>query len=140
MMMMFFGSHLIALLSRNPGLPLRESKALRLATQAVIEKLENRTLFTAMYWDPSGAAVANGGSGTWNTANADWRQGSPTGPLVAWRNSANEDAVFPASAGIVSLGSAITAKSLTFTTNGYVIAGNTLTLAGGNGRVDVVAG
>jgi autotransporter-associated beta strand protein len=138
---MILGSHLFARLSAF-GKPWsgKSSGRLQAAASAAIEGLEDRTLFTALYWDPSGAATATGGAGTWDTITAQWRSGSPTGPLVAWNNSTNNDAIFPASSGEVTLGTAISAKSLTFKTGGYLVDGNPLTFAGGNGRVDVIAG
>jgi autotransporter-associated beta strand protein len=110
------------------------------AVQVSVERLEDRTLFSTLYWDPSGAATANGGAGTWNTTTAEWRSGSMTGSLVTWSDSANNDAIFPASGGTVTLGAAITAKSLTFNANGYTVTGNALTLAGGTGQVTIPSG
>jgi autotransporter-associated beta strand protein len=57
--------------------------------------------------------------------------------LVAWSNSANNNAIFPADAGTVTLGADITAKSLTFQVSGYLLTGNTLTLASDGDRVNV---
>jgi autotransporter-associated beta strand protein len=110
------------------------------AARAAVEPLGKREMLTVVYWDPSGAATANGGTGTWNTTTAEWRSGSPTGSLVAWSNSANYDAVFPASSGTVTLGTGVTAKSLTFNASGYTITGNTLTFNGGTGQIDVPSG
>lgn len=98
---------------------------------------------TNLTWDilgGDGAAIANG-SGTWDTSNTNWNDG--TGNL-AWNNSALANATFgkgtntsaPWGTGpVVTLGSPITAGSLTFTNwNGttniqYQLTGSTLTLS-----------
>ncbi len=100
---------------------------------------------TPLYWDPSGAATAAGGSGTWDATTAEWRSGSPTGPLVAWANAGDANgpyqAVFSAGSGTVTLGVGVTASSVSFTASGYTLSGaNALTLAGGTGQVDVASG
>ena len=136
---MFFGSRVLARLAVSRKLASRGTVRNSLKVRAAAETLEDRTLLAALYWDPSGLPIAGGGSGTWDTTSADWRSGSPTGPLVAWNNSANDNAIFPASAGAVTLGANITAKSLTFQVSEYVLTGNTLTLAN-CGRVNVGRG
>jgi autotransporter-associated beta strand protein len=118
----------------------KRSSLLHTSAAASVEGLEKRTLFSVLYWDPSGATTANGGTGTWNTTTSEWRSGSPTGTLVAWSNSADNDAYFPASSGTVTLGTGVTAESLTFNASGYSIAGSTLTLSGGSGQISVPSG
>jgi autotransporter-associated beta strand protein len=76
-------------------------------------------------WDPAGAG---GGDGTWDTTTASWDSG---GSAVAWSNGTNDTASFAGSAGTVTLGEAITAAGLTFTSDGYTVTGGTLTLSGG---------
>ena len=71
------------------------------------------------------------GTGTWDTTTANW--GTATGgPYTGsiWSNATPDAAFFEGTAGTVSLGEAITAAGLTFTTTGYTVTGNTLTLAG----------
>jgi autotransporter-associated beta strand protein/YD repeat-containing protein len=94
-----------------------------------VEPLEDRTLFTAtpLYWDPSGAATASGGSGTWNTTTAEWRSGSATGSLVAWNNSGDANgpfqAVFSAGSGTVTIATPVTASQVAFNSSGYNVSG-----------------
>ena len=117
------------------------------AARAAVEPLERRTMLTVtpLYWDPAGAATASGGSGTWDTTTAEWRSGSASGPLVAWSNSGDAnglyEAVFPSSAGTVTLSAAVTAASLSFTSNGYSLSGGSsgysVTLGGTEGQIDV---
>src|SRR6202042_2561290 len=88
----------------------------------------------SLYWDPSDSAsgTGSGGNGTWDTSSANWFNGSSD---VAWNNAYNPVAVFAGTAGTVSLGTGITASELVFTTTGYSVQSNTLTLAGGTGLV-----
>jgi autotransporter-associated beta strand protein len=70
-------------------------------------------------------------TGTWDTTTANWglATGGPyTGSI--WSNATPDAAFFEGTAGTVTLGEAITAAGLTFTTTGYTVTGNTLTLAG----------
>jgi autotransporter-associated beta strand protein len=92
----------------------------------------------AMYWD-NDAAVAGtyqtsgagmGGTGTWNTT-LRWYNGSAE---VAWVNG--NDAIFWGTAGTVTLSSTKTVNSLSFKTNGYVLTGSTISLAGSTINVD----
>jgi autotransporter-associated beta strand protein len=136
---MFFGSRMLAQVAASLRLDARRSVLGSQKNRPVAEELEDRTLLSALYWDPSGATVAAGGAGTWDTTIAQWRSGSPSGPLVAWDNSANDDAIFPAIAGTVTLGVDITAKSLTFKADGYSLVGNSLTLTS-SGRVNAPSG
>ena len=55
-----------------------------------------------------------------------WWNGASDGPWVS-----GSDAVFGGAAGVVALGSPITAHNLSFNSSGYTISGNTLTLTGG---------
>ena len=90
---------------------------------------------SSIFWDGGVADIAGdgngasaGGTGTWNTTLLNWDAGAS--PHVAWNNSNNDTAVFAGTAGTVTLGTGITAGGLTFNTNGYIITGSTLTLAG----------
>jgi autotransporter-associated beta strand protein len=85
----------------------------------------------ALYWDADGTASGNniatgaglGGSGNWGAAGR-WFDGVSSN--VTWSSAA--DAVFTGATGTVTLNSAQSATSLAFKTNGYTIAGSTLTL------------
>ena len=78
-------------------------------------------------WTPNG--VTPGGSGTWNTSTNTWTNGAC---CVKWSNVVfpPHDAVFGGTVGTVTLGSGITAHNITFNTDGYTLAGNTITLSG----------
>lgn len=94
------------------------------------------------YWDVNGGAALAGGTGTWNTTSAFWNSASDgiAGPFVTWNNAAIDNAVFAGTAGIVTLGSPITANTLTFGTTGYTLTGGTLTLAGAAPTIATNAG
>ena len=81
-----------------------------------------------LYWDPSQTAsgTGSGGTGTWDTSTANWFNGTSD---VAWTNAYDPVAVFAGSAGTVTLGTGITASSAHFSTSGYTVTSNTLTLA-----------
>src|SRR5208282_4888966 len=98
--MIFLGSRMLARLALPRRLAKRRPVDGLLKPRAAAERLEDRTLLSTLYWDPSGVA-GNGGSGTWDATTAQWRSGSPSGPLVAWGNSANNNAIFAAGAGTV---------------------------------------
>lgn len=75
-------------------------------------------------WDPGlTPGTPSGGTGTWNTTNTNWSNGSSD---VAWPNvAANDDkAVFGGSAGTVALGASLTAGGLVFNTSGYTLSGS----------------
>ena len=78
-------------------------------------------------WMPNG--VSAGGSGTWDTSGNAWTNGTC---CVKWSNVVFPpyDAVFEGTIGTVTLGTGITAHNITFNTDGYTVAGNTITLAG----------
>lgn len=82
-------------------------------------------------WDTSPlSAGIQEGSGIWDLANANWLN---AGSNVVWTNDPANDAVFgigTGAAGTVTLGTDITANSLTFNTTGYTIASGNLTLIG----------
>ena len=59
---------------------------------------------------------------------------------MTWSNTDSPVAVFAGSAGTVTLGTGITASGLTFNTTGYIVTGNTLTLAGGAGAITIGSG
>ena len=112
------------------------------ARRLIAERLEGRQMLTALFWDADGdASSAVGGSGTWDSSSSCWRVGSETGTLTSWQ--AGSDAVFPGTAGTVSMGSGVSvnAPSITFQTSGYTIQSNTLSVpTGGTTSIDVQTG
>lgn len=104
-----------------------------------------QTLNTRLYWDADGASsAATGGSGSWNPSDsqARWHRGNSTGALMTW--TAGCDAVFEGTAGAVTLTDATNAKSLSFRTSGYTLAGqsadDTLSLSAEGTNIDVESG
>ena len=88
---------------------------------------------TDFAWDPGN--LQTGGSGSWiNTGTPlSWDSGFQNPDVttdVAWVDGAGNNAYFGGTAGTVTLGTAITAGSLNFSTAGYIIntGTNTLTL------------
>lgn len=72
-------------------------------------------------WDPGlTPATASGGTGTWNTTNFNWSDGTTD---IAWPNTNTNSATFGGTAGTVTLGAALTTGGLSFTTSGYTISG-----------------
>ncbi|MDZ7618268.1 MAG: hypothetical protein U1E05_14780, partial [Patescibacteria group bacterium] len=94
-------------------------------------QLETVTDTASVFWDADGAGAVNGGAGTWDTTGARWASGMVNpGACAAWSNAANKAAYFTGTAGTVTLGSAITARALSFEA-AYTLAGTeTLTLTG----------
>jgi autotransporter-associated beta strand protein len=82
-----------------------------------------------LYWNGADIAAnpANGGTGTWNTANS-WRSGSATGEQATWTAGpgGTDNAFLAGSAGTVTLGTSgstnFTGANLTVSTSGYSIA------------------
>jgi autotransporter-associated beta strand protein/T5SS/PEP-CTERM-associated repeat protein len=75
-----------------------------------------------LYW--------TGNTGPWDTTTAQWSTTDDgAAPLQAWSNVAFDRATFGLGAGTVTLGTPISATSLTFTTSGYTLTGGTLTLS-----------
>lgn len=77
------------------------------------------------------------GDKTWDTGTANWGTVS-SGPYntATWDNAAPDSAFFEGTAGTVTLGEAITAANMTFSTDGYTIDpnGNELTI-GSDGKI-----
>ena len=95
----------------------------------------------SVVWDADGTSGGTtGGTGTWDTGTPLWDN---LGTMVNWVNANNDTALFGGTAGTVTLGAPITAGGLTFTSNGYLLTGDTLTLAapiGSNSPVIQVTG
>lgn len=66
----------------------------------------------------------------WNTTSTNWNPGS-----VVWTNG--DDAVFGGTGETVTIGSGISASSLTFNASAYTLAGSSLTLSGSTPTVTV---
>jgi autotransporter-associated beta strand protein len=87
----------------------------------------------SLTWDGNGAAEPNpdGGAGTWDVnSTANWWDGASN---VKWpaAGGTDDDAVFANTAGTVTLAAGgVTANDLTFSSTGYLIQSNTLTLNG----------
>lgn len=128
-------------------------KKLTLILSLAMLSLVNLSSALTLYWDggttnisPNGDGISQGASGTWNTALQNWDAG--VSPHVAWTGGA--DAVFGADgivpgAGIVTLGSAITANSITVTSTNYSIGNggvpaNTLTMGAVSNSVSIIIG
>lgn len=77
----------------------------------------------------AGNGTIEGGTGIWDVLNAHWTGDGGANNLL-WDNNGLDTAVFGGTAGTVTLGTPILANGLTFDTAGYVITGDTLTLAG----------
>lgn len=89
-------------------------------------------------WDADGTSGGGtGGSGTWNTSSLLWDN---AGSMQAWSNAAGDSALFGGTAGTVTLGEAISASGLRFTTTGYTITADTLTLSGSTPAVETATG
>ncbi len=89
---------------------------------------------TDYFWN-----APTGGTGTWDITTQLWST-TATGPVdYTWTNSGTERANFGNTAGTVTLGTGITAYGLNFSTSGYTVTGNTLTLAGAGGVIDTGA-
>lgn len=90
------------------------------------------------YWDgATSAGDPGGGTGTWNTTTTNWDTAEIGGSGVAWTTN---DAFFGGTAGIVTLGSTISATSLNFTTSGYTLGVNTRTFSVSGGIFSSLAG
>lgn len=83
-----------------------------------------------LFWDADGTfGGGTGGNGNWNTTSLFWTNATA---MQAWTNATNDVASFGGTAGTVTLTEALTAGGLTFSVDGYTLAGNgnTLTLGG----------
>ena len=96
----------------------------RKSRQLQMENLEFRRLMTHnLYFDPTGAlSTSGGGTGAWDTTTSNWYDPTAAGGAgadVPWTNG--DDAVFPGSAGTVTVSAGISANSMTFSTTGYTV-------------------
>ena len=96
------------------------------------------TQAATLYWDQDGdTSTATGGTGTWTTGTQQWRNGSGTGTLQAWTDTAGttDTADFAGTAGTVTLGANLGALGLVFDTTGYTLATSAFTLNLGTGGI-----
>jgi len=99
---------------------------------------------TTYFWNGSdpAASPAAGGTGTWDSVTANWRQGSDTGTAVLWpaAGAGTDEAIFAGSAGTVTLSGTQTANQLGFTVTDYTLTGGTLDLDGTAPAISVTTG
>ena len=87
----------------------------------------------SLYWDGTDTTVnADGSTGTWDTALANWDSLATAGVDSVWNNATPDSAIFGGTGGTVSLGTAITTRNVTINSGstGYIIQTNALTLSG----------
>src|ERR1035437_3009938 len=96
------------------------NKHLFLLVSLAFLSLANLGMATTLDWDggtsnitTNGDGVSKGGAGTWDTTLQNWDQGLHLAHL-AWDNAQNYDGYFADQAGIVPVGPAVTANSITF--------------------------
>ena len=87
---------------------------------------------TSLTWDGNGAVAPNpdGGAGTWDVnTTANWWDSASN---VVWPalGGTDDDAIFANTAGTVTLAAGVAANDLTFSSTGYLIQSNSLTLNG----------
>jgi hypothetical protein len=96
---------------------------------------------TTLDWDPTeSGGLFQGGAGDWSAdpLALDWFD-PLTGMNEAWSNVGNNAASFGGSAGAVSVDAGIIAKSLSFSSSGYVLQDGSIALAAG-GTISVDSG
>lgn len=106
-----------------------------LASSAIACSLVGTSLGLEYQWDVNDSAVGLGGTGAWNTSDAFWdpvgtAPDDGTATTTAYTFTDADKAIFAGTAGTVTLGTGVTLNSIQIDTAGYVITGNTLTLAG----------
>ncbi|MEK7951776.1 autotransporter-associated beta strand repeat-containing protein [Luteolibacter soli] len=85
----------------------------------------------SLHWDGTSTGVdADGGVGTWSTAAspANWDTAASGGVDTAW--SADSEAVFGGTGGVVTVSGTVSASSLVFTAQGYFLTGGNVSLTG----------
>lgn len=71
-----------------------------------------------LYWTSNGTTL--GGAAAWDSSGSNWSSSNTSVAGAAW--AAGKTAIFGGTAGTVTIGSAITAGGLTFSTTGYTLA------------------
>ncbi|MEO8614728.1 MAG: autotransporter-associated beta strand repeat-containing protein [Luteolibacter sp.] len=98
----------------------------------------NPSQAASRFWDGTDTtANADGGTGTWNLATANWDTLATAGANSAFANA--DTANFGGTADTVTLGTSLNAAGLVFTTTGYTIAGGANTLTIGASGIDASA-
>ena len=93
----------------------------------IVERLEQKQLLTALFWDPGQTAGRSlGGSGTWSDGGAAEWFNPATGRDVAWNNTALDTAHFSGTPGSIGISGQISAASLVFDVDGNAISGGSL--------------
>ncbi|MEG0868268.1 MAG: autotransporter-associated beta strand repeat-containing protein [Hafnia sp.] len=115
----------------------RQAKRTRLASISVLSGLAMLGTVNAstVTWSPTGQN--SGGSGTWNTVNSIWYNGTI---LMPWNNAAGDSALFGGSGGTVTLAGGLTVQDLNFTSDGYSLLGGNIRLASSSSVVNVARG
>ncbi|MEB0174977.1 autotransporter-associated beta strand repeat-containing protein, partial [Undibacterium sp. CCC3.4] len=95
----------------------------------------------SLSWDANGASAGSGGSGTWDTATANWYDGVA---WSAWNNAGSSDAVLnaaiaPNSGSAVAVAGAININNLT-SNSAYTLTGGSLGLAAGGSTISANGG
>ncbi len=91
---------------------------------------------TTQTWDPNGAVLGTGGTGTWDTTSPLWTPDGTT--FVSWNNAAGDAALFAGVTGTVTV-AVVTVHDLTFNTDSYVLDSGTITLTGAAATITVGA-
>src|SRR5205085_2238849 len=102
-----------------------------LLAAAILSAFGSTSHGASLFWDADGATTtATRGTGTCITAST-WRLGSATGTLQNWVDGS--DAFLPQTAGTITISSAVSASSLSFsnTSGAYTVTGSTLTIGTG---------
>ncbi len=103
-----------------------------------------RSGITNYVWSATGSSLADGG-GNWNATGGNNWYNSSNGLYGAWGNTANDQAWIGTNngaAGTITVG-AVTNNMITFAVPGsgsYTLSGGTITLAGSNPGISVLAG
>jgi autotransporter-associated beta strand protein len=114
---------------------------MNLAAQKQINLL-NTSGLTLNLWNGNGLASSSqmgGGDGTWSTTAATWTD--TTGSVTAPMQPQPGFAIFGGAAGTVTLDNSagnVSATGLQFASDGYVMDGDTLALAGSNGTAPMI--
>lgn len=98
------------------------SRARTIAAAALLAAVSAGAPAANLEWDvTTGTAGAQGGTGTWNTTNTFWWNGTSN---VAWNNANLDTAIFGASAGTVTVSGTVTTGGLTFSAASYILSLN----------------
>jgi hypothetical protein len=93
-------------------------------------------VLAAYFWNGGNIAAspADGGTGTWSTANA-WRQPDATGVQATWVNG--NPAILAGTAGVVSLSANVTATGVDVNTTGYTLTSTNTTTRSITGNLNL---